>query len=177
MIILMGVAGSGKSVQGRLLADEYGYPWLSPGGFLRMLVSGERRKSMLEGKLLDDSEIIALIQKIFSIIDTKNEFVLDGFPRTPQQAEWLLGQVKAKQLNLTAVIHIVIEEDVVRKRLLERGRPDDHDGSITERFREYNQTTLPIIKLFEQHGILVYEINGDQTVDEVHADIIRALKG
>ena len=173
----MGVAGSGKSVQGRLLADEYGYPWLSSGNFLRMLVSGERRRAMLEGKLLDDSEIITLIQKIFSIIDVKNEFVLDGFPRTTQQAEWLLSQVKARQLNLTAVIHIVIDESVVRKRLIERGRPDDNDGSIAERFREYNTSTVPIIKLFEQNGITVYEIDGNQSVAGVHAEIVRVFKG
>ena len=53
MIIFMGVAGSGKSVQGRLLADTLGLPWLSTGEFLRMLISGQRRKDMQAGKLLD----------------------------------------------------------------------------------------------------------------------------
>jgi len=88
----MGVAGSGKSVQGRLLADEMALPWLSTGEFLRMLVSGERRKDMLAGRLLSDREIIKLVQKIFAMIDIHEEFILDGFPRTVSQADWLLNQ-------------------------------------------------------------------------------------
>ena len=71
MILLMGVAGAGKSLEGRRLADELGLPWLSTGEFLRMLVSGERRREMLAGDLLHDQEIIELAVKIFSIIDTK----------------------------------------------------------------------------------------------------------
>ena len=89
MIIFTGVAGSGKSVQGKLLADHLGLPWLSTGEFLRMLISGDRRKDMLAGKLLEDKEIIALVQRIFNVIDTKHEFILDGFPRTIPQAEAL----------------------------------------------------------------------------------------
>ncbi len=67
----MGVAGSGKSVQGRMLADRLALPWLSTGEFLRMLVSGEKRKDMIAGKLLSDNEIITLVQRIFTIIDTR----------------------------------------------------------------------------------------------------------
>ena len=91
---MMGVAGAGKSVQGRWLADEVGLPWLSTGEFLRMLVTGERRKEMLAGKLLDDSEMIGLADKIFHMINIQEEFILDGFPRTLQQAEWLIAQHK-----------------------------------------------------------------------------------
>ncbi len=65
----MGVAGSGKSVQGKLLADQLALPWLSTGEFLRMLIAGKRRREMLEGKLLPDQEIITLIRKIFSVVD------------------------------------------------------------------------------------------------------------
>ena len=95
MIIIMGVAGAGKSVQGRWIADEFALPWVSTGEFLRMLVTGERRREMLAGKLLDDSEIIAMADRIFHMIDVKQEFILDGFPRTAPQAEWLIAQHKA----------------------------------------------------------------------------------
>ena len=70
MIIFMGVAGSGKSSQGRQLADEKGLPWLSTGEFLRMMIAGDKRKQMLEGKLLGDEEIITMVQKIFAVVDT-----------------------------------------------------------------------------------------------------------
>ena len=63
MIVLMGVAGAGKSLQGRLFADEHGYSWISTGELFRVLVTGKRRQQMLEGKLLSDEEVIALGQR------------------------------------------------------------------------------------------------------------------
>jgi len=171
----MGVAGSGKSLQGKLLADELGLPWLSTGEFLRMLVAGERRQAMQAGELLDDHEIIELVQKIFAIIDVKQEFVLDGFPRTVGQADWLLNQVKHKQLKVTSVIHLTASEDVVKSRLLQRGRPDDNKDAITERFREYEISIRPILEHFKQAGIPVHDINGEQDIDLIHKDIVNAV--
>jgi len=177
MIIFMGVAGSGKSIQGRMLADELALPWLSTGEFLRMLVAGDKRRDMVAGKLLGDKEIINLVQKIFHMIDSTQEFVLDGFPRTTAQADWLLSQVKHGQLKVTAVIHLTASEEAVMKRLLNRGRQDDNETAVRERFREYEQAALPIIQHFRDAGVPVYDINGEQTVGAVHADIQAAIKG
>ncbi len=175
MIIFMGVAGSGKSAQGRLLADRLGYPWLSTGEFLRMLIGGERRREMLEGKLLDDTEIIALIQKIFRIVDIEHEFVMDGFPRTVAQADWLLSQRKHGQLDITAVIHLQASEEVVLDRLLQRGRQDDQAEAIRERFREYEQATQPIIADLKTDGVPIFDIDGVGDVETIHEAIVRAI--
>jgi adenylate kinase len=175
MIIFMGVAGSGKSVQGRWLADELGYPWLSTGEFLRMLVSGERRKAMLAGELLSDQEIIQLVQKMLHLIDTDHGFVMDGFPRTLAQADWLLNQAKHDQIDIRAVVHIVASEKEVEKRLLARGRQDDTAEAIKHRFEEYENAIKPILKDFKQAGVAVYEIDGEQAVEKVHTDILKAL--
>ncbi len=175
MIIFMGVAGAGKSMQGKLLADELGFPWLSTGEFLRMLISGERRKAMVAGKLLDDKEIIELIRKIFTVVDTNQEFVLDGFPRTPAQADWLLSQVKHGQLHITAVLHLTASETGVKQRLLNRGRPDDTEHAINARFKEYQQTIVPILEDFKRANVPVYDINAEQTVEKVHDEILQAL--
>lgn len=172
----MGVAGSGKSSQGRMLADKMGLPWVSTGEFLRMLIAGERRRAMLEGKLLDDADIISLTQKIFALIDTDNEFILDGFPRTVEQADWLLAQHRHEQLNITAVIHLKASEAVVEVRLLQRGRQDDHQEAIHERFVEYRESIVPILKQFKAAHVPVYDIDGDQSIDAVYADIERAIK-
>ncbi len=177
MIIFMGVAGSGKSMQGRLLADRLGYPWLSTGEFLRMLIAGERRRDMVAGKLLPDQEIISLVQKIFTVIDIDKEFVLDGFPRTVPQAEWLLTQIKYGQLQATAVVHLKASEGVVRERLLSRGRQDDHDDAIAERFEEYNEVALPILDHFRSAQVPVIDIDGEQSVEDVHNQIVQELKG
>lgn len=175
MIVFMGVAGAGKSVQGRMLADKFGLPWLSTGEFLRMLISGQRRKDMVSGKLLGDQEIIALVQKIFSVTDAQHEFVLDGFPRTSGQADWLLNQVKHGQLSLTAIVHIKASREVVKERLLNRARPDDTENAIEARFKEYEDTTLPIVEMFEHAGVTIVDIDGDQPIKKVHADIVAAL--
>ena len=171
----MGVAGSGKSLQGRKLADELRLPWLSTGEFLRMLISGDRRKDMLEGKLLEDQEIIALVQKMLTVIDSKQEFVLDGFPRTVAQADWLLTQVKHKQLNVSAVVHLTASKEVVRDRLLDRGRPDDHSNAIDSRFLEYEQTMIPILEQFKKAGIAVHNIDAEQSPEAVHNAIVKAI--
>lgn len=177
MIIFMGVAGGGKSTQGRLLADELGLPWLSTGEFLRMLLSGQERRDMVQGHLLNDQQMIALVNKVFGVIDTQEEFILDGFPRTVPQAEWLLSQVKAGLLSITAIFHVTADEEAVEERLLKRGRPDDNKAAIAERFEEYEQTVVPIVKKFAEAGVTVHEINGDQAVAAVQHDIKQALKG
>jgi adenylate kinase len=176
MIIFTGVAGSGKSLQGKKLADTKGLPWLSTGEFLRMLISGDRRKDMLEGKLLEDQEIIALVQRIFNVVDVKNEFVLDGFPRTVAQADWLLNQAKHGQLGITAVIHLKASEEAVKNRLLSRGRQDDTDEAIAERFKEYTDSIVPILEHFKVAGVPVYDIDGEQDVETVHKAIMTALE-
>ncbi len=176
MIVFMGVAGSGKSVQGRMLADKLGLPWLSTGEFLRMLVSGKRRKDMVAGKLLEDQEIIALLQKIFHMIDSSQEFVLDGFPRSIAQADWLLSQVKHGQLKARAVIHLVASETTVSRRLLNRGRADDNQEVIHKRFKEYDESIKPVLEHFKAAGVPIYEIDGEQDVAAVQAAIQAALR-
>ena len=172
----MGVAGAGKSMQGRVLADELGLPWLSTGEFLRMLISGDVRREMVSGKLLDDEEIIRLVQKIFTVVDTDQEFILDGFPRTAGQADWLLSQVKHGQLSVTAVIHLEATKEVVKQRLLKRGRQDDTEKAIEERFEEYEKNILPILQQFREAGVPVCDIDGDKSVVEVHDAIQAALE-
>ncbi len=175
MIIFMGVAGSGKSSQGKRIADEMGLPWLSTGEFLRMLIAGDKRKDMLSGKLLPDQEIIALVRRVFAVINTNEEFVLDGFPRTVAQADWLLNQAKHGQLSITAVIHLQASEEAVAKRLLARGRPDDNEAAIRERFEEYNKEMVPILQHFRDAEVRVIDVNAERSVGEVHTDIVQAL--
>lgn len=176
MIVFMGVAGSGKSAQGRLLADELGLPWVSTGEFLRMLISGKSRNDMLHGKLLDDEQIIRLMQKILSLVNTDEEFILDGFPRTSSQADWLLGQVKHGQLEMTAVIHIKADENIVKSRLLQRARKDDTESAIQERFADYKENIIPIIDQFKKSGHKIIEIDGNKDFQQVSEDILLGLK-
>ncbi len=175
MIILTGVAGAGKSMQGKILADEHGYAWISTGEILRVLVTGKRRQEMLQGKLLSDEEMITILDKVFELIDPTQEFVLDGFPRTIPQADWLLEQVKKGRFSLTAIINLDASEGVVHARLKSRGRQDDTDEAINKRFHEYKTVTLPILDHFKSEGVTVYNIDAAQKPRAVHDEIVQHI--
>jgi adenylate kinase len=175
MIVLMGVAGAGKSMQGKMLADEHGYAWISTGEILRVLVTGRRRQEMLQGKLLSDDEMIAILDKIFELIDTDQEFILDGFPRTVVQADWLFKQTQEKRFKLSGVIHLSASEEVVRKRLETRGRLDDTNEAISQRFQEYNSVTVPILEHFKHLGISICDIDASRPPREVHDAILKCV--
>ncbi len=175
MIVLTGVAGAGKSMQGRLFADEHGYAWISTGELFRVLVTGKRRQQMLEGKLLSDEEVIQLVDKTLKLIDLNQEFLLDGFPRTKAQTDWLLQQIHSGRLKLTAVFNLSATPEVVRKRLLARGRLDDTEEVIEHRFAEYHAVTLPILEYLRQEGAPVYDIDADQDPITVHDEIMRYI--
>jgi adenylate kinase len=177
MIVLMGVAGAGKSMQGRLLSDEMGYAWVSTGEILRVLITGKRRQEMLSGKLLHDYEVIEILDKIFELVDVRQQFILDGFPRTVPQADWLMAQADKGRFALDAVVHLAASEDVVRKRLMSRGRLDDNEEAIRERFDEYRSVTLPILEHFEKQGLPVYNVDAGQSPQEVHDQIVAYLDG
>jgi adenylate kinase len=171
----MGVAGAGKSMQGRLLADEHGFAWISTGEILRVLVTGKRRQQMLEGKLLSDQEMIEVMDKVLELVDTSEEFVLDGFPRTVTQAQWLLEQTNRGRFHLSGVFHLAASEAIVRGRLMARGRQDDTEQAISERFKEYRAVTLPILQRFREEGVRVCDIDAAQGARQVHDDIMRHL--
>jgi|SRR5665647_458929 len=168
MIILFGVAGSGKSMQGRLFADERGYAWISTGEILRVLVTGKRRHQMLEGKLLSDDEMIRIMDTVFNLINLNEEFVLDGFPRTVVQSDWLLDQVHSNRIQLTAIFSLNASKEIVRGRLESRGRLDDSADAIERRFKEYETVTLPIIDFFKQELVPVYDIDAANPPEVVH---------
>jgi adenylate kinase len=175
MIILTGVAGAGKSMQGKMFADEHGYAWISTGEILRVLVTGKRRQEMLEGKLLSDEEMVKIMDTVLNLIAADQEFVLDGFPRTITQVNWLLDQVHSTRLKLTAVVNLDASEDIVRERLMTRGRQDDTEEAIAKRFNEYRTVTQPILEHFKHEGVHVYNIDAAQSPRAVHDAIVKCI--
>jgi len=175
MILLMGAAGAGKSLQGHQLADQYGYAYISTGEIFRVLITGKRRNEMLEGKLLSDEEVIRVVDKVLELIDTKEQFILDGFPRTKPQVDWLLDQHKAGRVPLPTVINLEVSEAVIRERLQKRGRLDDNDQAISYRFQQYQAVTRPLLAYVKEKGIQVVDIDASRDPGAVHRDILRAL--
>jgi adenylate kinase len=176
MIIFLGIAGSGKSTQGQLLAAHLHCPWISTGNLLRQKMDQTTQKEMLEGKIIDDERTLAVLDEEFKRIQAdKNSFVLDGSPRTMEQARWLVKKATDGEISIKAIIHLTIPPDAAKRRLLARQRPDDHHAAIDERFREYDSAILPIVDYLKQQGLAVYEIDSNRRPELVDKDILKVL--
>lgn len=176
MIILMGIVGAGKGTQAKLLADRYDYQAISTGELLRKYATEDQHRRMLAGELLGDEEIIDMVDKVLSEVENPDKCMLDGFPRSVQQTKWLLEQEEGDRFSLTAIIHLIVSEEVVRERMLSRGRPDDTPEAITKRFQEYRTITEPVLEYLKERGVKVYDVDGDQEPGAVHEDVCRALE-
>jgi adenylate kinase len=172
VILFIGVVGAGKSVQGKYLSDLLGFPWISTGEILRQHIAGELREKMLKGDLLSDKDLYNVVNPILRELIGKSEIILDGFPRTQAQAEWLEKFVEDNDTEISCIVHL--EADVI-ERLLKRGRPDDKRDVITNRFNEYRTKTLPIISFFEKNGAKVVHVDGNGTEEEVRARVTKAV--
>lgn len=174
MIIIMGIAGSGKSVQSTLLASNLGLQHVSIGKLLRKSHSKSFEKDLQAGKLLDDDQVNKTLKTNLEKRDQK-EVILDGFPRTLNQAKWLLSMQDEGLIRINCIIHLKVAENIARNRLLARKRPDDHALAISRRFLEYKKEILPIINQFREAGIAVYEIDGSGPISDVQMAIKKVL--
>lgn len=176
MILLMGIAGSGKGTQSNLLAQKDGFQVISTGELLRAHGSDEQHARMHKGEILGDEEVTALLEKALEQTNDQDNVILDGYPRRISQAEWLLDQQKQGRFSVSCVIHLVASKEAVKARLLERGRLDDHGDGIDQRFKEYEQDTVPILEHLEKAGVKVKAVNAEQSVEAVHDEIVQWLR-
>lgn len=177
MIILAGPVGSGKSEQGQRLAKRLGYPWVSSGQLLRDRADETRREAMKKGSLVSDKYVLTLLSEhLKSLQADKKELVLDGTPRTLEQAKWLLEKIRVGEIKLTAIIRFKISEAQIMKRLLARGREDDRPEVIQHRLGEYKNNTKRALEYLAFQGVKIDEINGDASPEEVEASIQQVLE-
>ena len=174
MIILMGLAGSGKSTQGQILAKARGGVWLSAGQVLRDTPNEEVHEVQKRGELVDDRLTIPLMAEAINqaLVEGK-EIVLDGYPRTVPQAEWIRDHV-AEQVE--AVVRIIVPKDELFRRLAARGRADDASrGAIEERFRIVEQNIYTVCETLTEKKIKILDVDGMGTMEEVAWRINDAL--
>jgi adenylate kinase len=175
VILLMGIAGSGKGTQGKMLADAHDFHLISMGEVLRMYVTGKQRERMLAGELLDDKEIIGIVDQVLASLPDGEEVLMDGFPRTIPQAEWLMQQVKQGRFKLNTAFHLVASREAVKQRLFNRGRIDDKEAAIEARFDEYERSTAPLLKWLSDNGVKVVDVNAERSVEAVNDDLVSYL--
>ena len=178
-IILFGPPGCGKGTQAIFISESLSIPHLSTGDMLRSAVSSgteiglQAKKIMESGGLVSDEIVLSIVKEQITKNDCKNGFILDGFPRTVNQAEQLDSLLSTNN-KLDCVLRIKVDEEEIIKRLMERGREDDKPEIITNRFKTYNLETQPLIPFYEKKKIL-FNINGMQEVEKVSEDIKKDL--
>lgn len=177
MIILFGTVGSGKTEQGERLAKRLNCPRISTSQLLREHSNPLHLQQIAKGVLVSDKDVLALLgPELKSIGADKNEFILDGSPRSIGQAQWLINKVEAGEIRFTAIIYLKVPVQMVVERLMKRGRPDDKQDIIRHRLDEYTLVTTPVLDYLEQAGYAVDIVDGSPSPKEVEKSIQRVLE-
>tara|TARA_E500000178_G_C16924099_1_gene708616 strand:+ start:433 stop:981 length:549 start_codon:yes stop_codon:yes gene_type:complete len=178
-IILFGPPGSGKGTQAINICETLRVPHLSTGDMLREAVTsgsdvGKKAKEIMEnGGLVSDEIVLSIVKERIALEDCANGFVLDGFPRTINQAIGLDSLLENNQ-KIEYVLRIKVDEESIIKRLIDRGRSDDKPEVIKNRFKSYNSLTQPLIPFYEDREIL-FNVNGMQDIEKVFDDIKKVI--
>jgi adenylate kinase len=183
-IVFLGPPGSGKGTQAKMLAERLKIPAISTGEILRAAVRdatplGRRAKAVMEaGELVSDDLMVGLIRERLDQPDTRQGFILDGFPRTVAQAAALDGLLGGNERGLSAVVNLAVPEAVLIDRLQGRSgsesRADDRRETVLERLRVYREKTEPLVELYRRRGLLA-DVDGVGEVPEIADRIARAV--
>jgi adenylate kinase len=201
-IVLLGAPGAGKGTQAARIIDTYGLPHISTGDILRAAVKAgtplgaEAKRYMDSGELVPDSVVIGLVKARLSEPDTDKGFILDGFPRTTNQAEALDRELESLGKEIDSAIAITVDPEVIVERLTSRRtcrecgritsvsegakceacagelyqRDDDNEKTVRNRLDVYDRSTAPLIDYYRGKGVL-HLVDGDRPVDTVWDDI------
>jgi len=179
-LILLGPPNSGKGTQAGRIAERLGIPAISTGDMLRQAVAagtelGRRVEEILaSGELVDDATMAEVVRERLREGDTRPGFLLDGYPRTLPQAETLEAILGERGEELDAAVLVEVPEEELLARALGRGRDDDTEEVLRERFRVYREKTAPLVGYYEERDLL-RRVDGDRPVPEVTSRIFHAL--
>lgn len=183
-LIIVGPPGAGKGTQAGRIADTFGIPAISTGDIFRQNVAeqtplGQQAKAIMDaGEYVPDSLTNELVKDRLAQPDAERGFLLDGYPRTAAQVEFLDGLLAEQGTALDAVVQLVADQDELVARLLKRavdqGRSDDTEDVIRRRQEVYVEQTAPIVALYAERGLVV-DVDGLGAIDEVGDRIAAAL--
>ncbi len=182
-VILLGPPNAGKGTQGEMLRRHLGVPSISTGDMLRLEAAsgtplGQRVRGIMDsGELVDDATMAEVVRSRLAQPDAAGGFLLDGYPRTLEQAETLAGILGGEDGagRLDAVLLVTVPEDELVRRGLLRGRTDDQEPVIRERLRVYREKTEPLIGYYRRLGLL-REVDGNCPVEAVGRALLAALE-
>ncbi|MCK7674734.1 adenylate kinase [Corynebacterium pygosceleis] len=178
-LVLLGPPGAGKGTQAAILSEKLGVPHISTGDLFRANIGegtplGLEAKSYMDaGKLVPTDVTARMVESRLAEDDAADGFLLDGFPRTVEQAELLAGMLEKSGHGLDGVVQFKVAEDVVVERMLARGRADDNEDTIRTRLGVYRDETAPLI---DHYADVIILIEAEGSVEEINERTMAALK-
>lgn len=160
-----------------MLAVRMGWKWLSTGEMLRESADPEVITVLKSGELVSDQ----LTYEVFDIaireaIDKHYEnIIVDGFPRTKDQAEWLASYMEQNHQKIDLVVVLEVPESVITKRLEKRARMEDTPETIARRMAIYRQKMYPVLGIFADDHVPIIHLDGNGTVGQIHDKIFDEL--
>ena len=183
-LLIVGPPGAGKGTQAARIAERFAIPTISTGDIFRANIAnetdlGKQVKAIVDaGDYVPDSLTNALVTDRLDEADAAGGFLLDGYPRTTDQVEYLANLLASHGHTLDAVIRLVADQDEIvrrlRQRAIDQGRVDDSEEAIRHRQDVYIRETAPLIDMFREQGLLI-EVDGLGPIDEVTGRIFAAL--
>lgn len=176
MILIFGPPGSGKTTQSKMLEENCGFKWLGAGQLLRDKNDLTIASQMQKGELLDSEVVNKIIAKAISVVDSRDTLVVDGYPRTLDQAKWLNENKVILKREIKAVIVLEASNDEIFRRLNLRNRIDDNPEVVSKRIVQYKKEIMPIIDYYSQLGVEILRVEGSSNPEFVHDTIVEELK-
>lgn len=184
-IVIMGAPGSGKGTQAALIVKELDLDHISTGDLLRGAVAagtelGKKAKEVMDrGELVSDEIVLGLLEERLLQENTKNGFILDGYPRNIAQAEALNGLLERIGQPVEEALQIDVDEEQVVTRIAKRaaleGRSDDTEETVRNRLKIYGEQTAPVVDYYAHKGILS-RVLGEGSIEEVFQRIQGVLQ-
>ncbi|KAA1248526.1 adenylate kinase [Mycobacterium simiae] len=177
-VVLLGPPGAGKGTQAEKLAEKLGIPQISTGElFRRNIEQGtklgiEARRYLNAGNLVPSELTNQLVDNRLDDSDAANGFILDGYPRSVEQATALHEMLQRRGTDIDAVLEFRVSEEVLLERLKGRGRADDTDDVILNRMKVYRDETAPLLEFYRGQ---LKTVDAVGTMDEVFARALQAL--
>lgn len=173
MIILFGLAGSGKGTQASALSEYFGWRTFSVGQVIRD--TGKYNDTTNQGGLIPDDDVIKLMTEQIKKASAEGfNVILDGYPRTEYQAQWLMQHMRD---DISGAIILEVPKEELYERLELRGREDDKSkDAIDRRFQIFEQNIYPITNLLEANNIPIRRVDGVGAVETVTDRLIKTVQ-
>jgi adenylate kinase len=189
-LIILGPPGAGKGTQAARIAERLGIPQLSTGDMLRAAALAKTEiglragEIMAAGGLVPDDIVLRLIAERIETEDAQRGFILDGFPRTAEQATGLDDLLAQRGLNLDMVLELQVAQDILLERIVTRARDaagkglpvraDDNPETLRRRLYAYGEKTAPLVDYYERKGVLL-SVDGLRPAEVVASHLIHVL--